>query len=47
MIVGGLKIDMSKRRNHKDKRVIQLIHTKSSQPLCWLKQPIMFSRANH
>jgi hypothetical protein len=46
MIVGHLK-SMSKRRYHKDKREIQLIHTKPSQPLCWSEQPITFSRADH
>jgi hypothetical protein len=30
MIVGGLKTSTSKRRYHKDKREIQLIHTKPS-----------------
>jgi hypothetical protein len=47
MIVGGLKSSTSKRLYRKDKREIQLIHTKPSQPLHWSKQPIMFSRADH
>jgi hypothetical protein len=47
MIVGDLKRSMSKRRYRKDKREIQLIHTKPSQPLCWLEQPITFFRADH
>jgi hypothetical protein len=47
MIVGGLNTSKSKRRYRKDKREIQLIHTKPSQPLLWLEQPITFSRADH
>jgi hypothetical protein len=47
MILGGLKSSTSKRQYRKDKREIQLIHTKPSQPLRWSEQPIMFSRADH
>jgi hypothetical protein len=47
MIVGGLKSSTSRRRYRKDNREVQLMHTKPSQPLCWLEQPITFSRANH
>jgi hypothetical protein len=47
MIVGGLKSSTSRRRYRKDSREVQLIHTKPSQPLHWLEQPITFSRANH
>jgi hypothetical protein len=47
MIVGGLKTSTSKRRYRKDKREIQLIHTKPSQPMCWSDQPITLSRADH
>jgi hypothetical protein len=38
---------LSRRRNHKDNREVQLIHTKPSQPLRWSEQPITFSRADH
>jgi hypothetical protein len=38
---------MSRSRYRKDKREIQLIHTKPSQPLCWSEQLITFSRADH
>jgi hypothetical protein len=47
MIVGGLKSRSSRRRYHKDKCEVQLIHTKPSQPLRWSEQPITFSRANN
>jgi hypothetical protein len=47
MIVDSLKTNASKRRYRKDKREIQLIHTKPSQPLRWLEQLITFSRADH
>jgi hypothetical protein len=47
MIVGSLKTSTSKRRYRKDKREIQLIHTKPSQPLRWSEQPITLSRADH
>jgi hypothetical protein len=47
MIVGGLKSSLRRRRYRKDNREIQLIHTKLSQPLRWLEQPITFSRADH
>jgi hypothetical protein len=47
MIIGGLKTSSSRRRYRKDNREIQLLQTKSSQPLCWLEQLITFSRANH
>jgi hypothetical protein len=47
MIVGGLKTSTSKRRYHKDKCEIHLIHTKSLQPLHWSKQPITFSKSDH
>jgi hypothetical protein len=33
MIVGILKTSTSRRRYHKDKREVLLIHTKPSQPL--------------
>jgi hypothetical protein len=45
MNVGGLKCSTSRRRYRKDNREVKLIHTKPSQPLCWSKQPITFSRA--
>jgi hypothetical protein len=35
MIIGGLKTSTSNRRYRKDKREIQLIHTKPLQPLRW------------
>jgi hypothetical protein len=47
MIVGGLKTSSSKKGYRKNKREIQLIHTKPSQPLRWSEQPITFSRADH
>jgi hypothetical protein len=47
MIVGGLKSNSSNRRYRKDKREVQLIHTKPSQPLRWSEQPITFFRADH
>jgi hypothetical protein len=47
MIVGVLKTSSNRRRYRKDNREIQLIHTKPSQPLCWSKHPITFSRADH
>jgi hypothetical protein len=47
MIVGSLKTSTSKRRYRKDKREIQLIHTKPSQPLRWSEQLITLSRADH
>jgi hypothetical protein len=47
MIIGGLKSSSSRRRYRKDNREVQLIHTKPSQPLRWLEQPIAFSRADH
>jgi hypothetical protein len=47
MIVGGLKSSTIRRRYRKDSREVKLIHTKPSQPLRWLEQPITFSRADH
>jgi hypothetical protein len=47
MIVGVLKTSTSKRRYPKDKREIQLIHTKPSPPLRWSEQPITFFKADH
>jgi hypothetical protein len=47
MIGGSLKSSSSRRRYRKDNREVQLIHTKPSQPLRWLEQPITFSRADH
>jgi hypothetical protein len=47
MIVGGLKSSVSRRQYRKDKREIHLIHTKASQSLRWLEQPITFSRDDH
>jgi hypothetical protein len=47
MIVGGPKSHVSRRRYHKDKREVHLIHTQSTQPLRWSEQPIMFSRVDH
>jgi hypothetical protein len=47
MIVRSLKANVSRRRYRKDKSEIHLIHTKPSQPLRWLEQPITFSRADH
>jgi hypothetical protein len=47
MIVGGLKSASSRRRYRKDKREVQHIHTKPSQPLRWSEQTITFSRVNH
>jgi hypothetical protein len=47
MIIGGLKSSTSRRRYRKDNCEIELIHTKTSQPLCWSVQLITFSRADH
>jgi hypothetical protein len=47
MIVDDLKSSTSRRRYWKDSRKVQLIHTKTSQPLRWSERPITFSRADH
>jgi hypothetical protein len=47
MIIGSLKTSTSKRRYRKDKREIQLIHSKTSQLLRWSEQLITLSRADH